>query len=222
MDVNDEIKEVLAKHKSLVYHLESNSLGGELFLPDGDSYEVRIDLDSYPRFFPTVYEVGSRIPIKMDRHIYTDSKACCLTTRAISQILLKTKIKSLLDFIDEIVIRYFENNSFFEINGYYFGQEYSHGKQGIMEAYKDILQIDDAIQVAKALIQVSDNKSLKLHQNCYCSSGRRLRKCTNGKHLMNFRKLFLIEKDVIKSDLQSFEEEIDKYLKSKSDSQSDM
>lgn len=220
MEINDEIQEVLGNHKNLVYHLESNSLCGELFDPDGDSYEVKIELGNYPKFFPTVYEVGGRIPRKANRHIYTDTGSCCFTTAAKSQILLKTKIKSLLNFVNEIVIRYFENNSFYEINGFYFGQEYSHGKDGIIEAYKDILQIDDTIQVAKTLIQASNEKPLKIHQNCYCGSGRRLRKCTNGKHLINYRKLFLIDKEVIKLDLKSFEEEIDRFLKSKSDDQS--
>ena len=94
MDISNQIDEVLAKHKGLIYHSEDYTLSGELILPEGDSYELRIVLSQYPRFFPTVYETGGRIPVKMDRHMYTDSGSCCFTTSAKSQILLKTKITS--------------------------------------------------------------------------------------------------------------------------------
>jgi hypothetical protein len=91
MDISKEIKAVLTKHKGLVHHFKNNSLSGELFLPDGDCYDLLIELGSYPKFFPTVYETGGRIPIKMDRHMYTDTSSCCFTTGAKSQVLLKTK-----------------------------------------------------------------------------------------------------------------------------------
>ena len=87
MDISNQIDEVLAKHKGLIYHLEENALSGELVLPEGDNYEIRIVLEQYPQFFPMVYETGGRIPVKMDRHMYTDSGSCCFTTSAKSQIL---------------------------------------------------------------------------------------------------------------------------------------
>lgn len=212
MEINDQIKNVLDKHVSLTFCSENNTLSGVLFLPDGDNYEVLIELDPYPEFFPTVYETEGRIPKKMDRHIYPESGSCCFTTRAKSQVLLKTKVTTLLKFIDEIVIKYFENNSFYEINKSYFGEEYSHGPQGIIEGYKDILKIDDTIKVARAIHQATNNKSLKIHQNCYCGSGRRLRKCANGKHINYLRNLYLIDKTTLNYDLSNFKEAIDEYL----------
>lgn len=213
MHLNEQINEVLDFHDGLVFNSISNTLEGELFLPDGDSYEVLIDLKNYPRFFPNVHEIGGRIPWKMDRHIYPDSGSCCFTTRAKSQILLKTVVKSLLDFIDEILIRYLENNSFYELNGSYYTEEYSHGKMGIIEGYKDTLQIDDSIKVAKTLIRVAKSKKLVIHENCYCDSGRRLRKCFKGKHLNNLRKLHLVDKVILNQDLINFNEAIEVYLK---------
>lgn len=212
MLIEEQIEEVLDSYNRLSYNSANNSLVGELFLPDGDSYEVNIELGNYPNLFPTVYETGGRIPKKMDRHIYPDSGSCCFTTRAKSQILLKTIIKSLLNFIDEILIPYLENNSYYEINKKYFTEEYSHGKYGIIEGYKDILQIDDTIKVAKAIVRAVKNKKLIVHQNCYCGSGKRLRKCYRGKHLNNLRKLYLVDKSVLNQDLNSFKEEIEAYL----------
>jgi len=213
MQIDQQIVEVLNKHNSFLYSEEDNTLSGSLLLPDGDSYEVVVELEPYPKFFPTVYETGGRIPKKMDRHIYPEPGSCCFTTTAKSQILLKTKITTLLRFMDEVVVKYFENNSFYEINKKYFGEEYSHGYNGIIEGYKDILKIDDVIIVAKTINQAINEKSLKLHQNCYCGSGRRLRKCVRGVHLNNLRNLYLIDKNVLRNDLLKFEEAIDAHLK---------
>ena len=222
MHLKKQIDEVLDSHNGLVFNSISNTFKGELFLPDGDSYEVLINMNSYPRIFPTVYEIGGRIPIKMDRHVYPDSGSCCFTTSAKAQILLKTVVKSLLDFIDEILVRYLENNSYYELNNSYYTDEYSHGKLGVIEGYKDILQIDDSIKIAKTLIKVLKSKKLVLHQNCYCDSGKRLRKCHRGKHLSNLRKLYMVDKEILNQDLNSFNEAINVYIeeqKNKKDTQ---
>ena len=215
MRIEEQIKEVLDFHNGLVFNSNINTFQGELFLPDGDSYEVTINLKNYPNIFPTVHEIGGRIPRKMDRHVYPDSGSCCFTTRAKSQILIKTVVKSLLDFIDEILIRYLENNSYYELNNRYYTEEYSHGRLGIIEGYKNILGIDDKIKIARTLINATKNKKLLIHQNCYCDSGRRLRKCLKGKHLSNLRKLYMVDEEILKQDLNSFSEAIDTYLEEK-------
>jgi hypothetical protein len=212
MLIEEQINEVLDLHDGLVFNSINNTFEGELFLPDGDSYDVLININSYPNTFPTVHEIGGRIPKKMDRHIYPNSGSCCFTTRAKSQILLKTVVKSLLDFIDEILVRYLENNSYYELNNRYYTEEYSHGKLGIIEGYKDILQVDDSIKVARALIKVVKSKKFVIHQNCYCDSGKKLRKCHRGIHLSNLRKLYMVDKEILKQDLNSFNEVINVYL----------
>ncbi|WP_339916933.1 hypothetical protein [Yeosuana marina] len=204
MDISKEIEEVLLKHQGLVYHLESNSLSGELFLPHGDSYDLIIKLEPYPKFFPWVYEVGGRIPIKMDRHIYTDTGSCCFTTAAKSQILLKTKITSLIKFIDEIVVRYFENNSYYEINRTYYYDEYDHGSRGVVQSYQDILEISDTKSIGRLMLQRLQNKKLTIRDLCYCNSGQSLKKCSYGSHCYNYRLFRMIDKDVLYNDLKHF------------------
>lgn len=204
MDISKEIEDVLSYHNGLVYHLESNSLSGELFLPDGDSYDVVLKLDMYPEFFPTVLEVGGRIPNKLDRHMYTDSGSCCFTTAAKSQVLLKTKIKSLLYFIDEIVIRYFQNNSYYEINNKYFYDEYDHGSMGIVQSYQDILGVNDIKSIITLMLQRLQNKKLSIRDLCYCNSGQSLKKCSSGLHCKNYRLFRMIDKKLIHSDLIHF------------------
>tara|TARA_R110002096_G_scaffold278936_1_gene473091 strand:+ start:36 stop:671 length:636 start_codon:yes stop_codon:yes gene_type:complete len=204
MDISREIEAVLTKHKGLVHHLNSNSLSGELFLPDGDCYELVIELDSYPKFFPKVYETGGRIPVKMDRHMYTDTGSCCFTTGAKSQILLKTKITSLLKFVDEIVIRYLENNSYYEINNEYCYEEYDHGSMGVVQSYQDILEITDAKSIGILMLQRLKNKKLSIRDLCYCNSGQSLKKCNSGLHCKNYRLFRMIDKDVLYNDLKHF------------------
>jgi len=205
MDISNQIDEVLAKHKGLIYHSEDDSLSGELVLPEGDSYELRIVLDSYPQFFPKVYETDGRIPVKMDRHMYTDTGSCCFTTSAKSQILLKTKITSLLKFVDEIVVRYLENNSFYEINGKYCYGEYNHGSMGIVQSYQDILGITDIKIIGRLMVQRLQNKKLRIKDLCYCNSNQSLKKCHNGLHCNNYRLFRMIDKDVLYNDLHHIE-----------------
>lgn len=221
MLIKEQINEVLDFYDGLVFNSINNTFEGELFLPDGDTYDVLININSYPNTFPKVHEIGGRIPKKMDRHIYPESGSCCFTTVAKSQILLKTVVKSLLDFVDEIIIPYLENNSYYELNNRYYTEEYSHGKLGIIESYKDILQIDDTIKVAKILLKVAKSKKLVIHQNCYCESGRKLRKCYRGKHLNNLRKLYMVDKNVLMNDLYSFNEAIDNYFEDKKNKEKD-
>lgn len=200
MLANKEIQEVLDKHVDLVYDQENDSLTGELWITNDDSYFVEIELEGYPKFLPKVYEVGERIPRKLDRHIYSDTGSCCFTTAAIGQILLKTEIGSLLEFIDKIVVPYFWNNSFFELNDCYYDEEYSHSL-GVIEGYRDILKIDNDLLIARTISRWLENGKQKVHEPCYCGSGAPMKKCTNGLHDRGYRLLRKVDKDVAKHDL---------------------
>ena len=204
MDIRHEIEVVLKKYPALVHHLENNSLSGELFLPDGDSYEILIFLNNYPDHFPIVIETGGRIPKKLDRHIYTDRGSCCFTTAAKAQILLRTKITSLVKFIDEIVIRYFQNNSFYELNNKYCFEEYEHGALGVVQSYQDILGVKSLSVIVKLILQRLKNSKLTLRDLCFCNSGQSLKKCNSGLHCKNYRTFRMIDKSVLFNDLDHF------------------
>ncbi len=201
MDINVEIEDVLLNHPSLNYDTEKNHLEGELFISDNDSYELIIDLNSYPKSFPIVYETGERIPKKMDRHIYTDTGSCCFTTRAKAQILLRTKVKSLLIFINNIVIPYLQNNSYFEINKKYKTAEYSHGPLGAVESYRDILDLEIDMLIAQLIYRRVKGEKLSIRDACYCGSGIPLKKCNKGKHDKCYRAFRKIDKEILEGDL---------------------
>lgn len=204
MDIKSQIEEVLAHYRGLSYNEINNSIDGELFISKDDSYDISMLLAPFPKHFPVVFEMGERIPRKVTRHIYSDTGSCCLSTQAKAQVLLKTQITSLYLFVKEIVVPYFQNNSFFEINGHYNGDEYSHNKMGIIEGYRDILQTNNDLQIARLIYNRINHKKIKLHAPCYCGSGLSIKKCNHARHYICYKKFRKIDLEVLQNDLPLF------------------
>ncbi len=200
MDISKQIEEVTNNFPALVFSSAENELTGQLFVSSSDNYDVVIRINGFPREFPHVFEVGERIPPKADRHIYKNSGRCCLTTRAKEQVLLKTKIKSLNDFISLIVVPFFQNNSYYEINKCYKEGEYSHGVPGVIDAYQEILRLDKKSSIVEPM-EMLRSKDLGKNDPCYCNSGVTLKKCNNGLHLLGYRDFKLIDLEIIDDDL---------------------
>lgn len=201
MDIENQVKEVLTFFKGLTYNEVEKKIIGRIYILNEDYYEVEINFTDFPNSLPVVKELLTRIPIKADRHTYTDSGSLCFTTRANAEILLKTKIKTLKDFINHILIPYLRNNSYYEIHNKYFSNEYSHGTLGVMESYKDILLINDNYKIVKVIYDRIQGDKIKIKDKCYCESGLSLKKCQNGKHEINYRKFKLIKVETLTNDL---------------------
>lgn len=204
MEFKSQIKEVLLHYPELSFNEISNSINGELFISKDDSYDVSIELEPYPKHFPRVFEIGERIPRKVTRHIYSDIGSCCLSTQAKAQILLKSQIKTLYSFVKEIVIPYFHNNSYFEINALYKTDEYSHNKLGIVEGYRDILQTNNDYLIAQLMLNRIEHKRLRMSDKCYCGSGEKIKKCNDFKHYTCYKSFRKIDIDILKNDLIIF------------------
>jgi len=212
MDIKDQINDVLKNYHGLKYDPDSNSFSGKICITSNDCYEVVVDLSKYPTLFPIVYEVGERIPQKMDRHKYSNSDACCFTTFAKAQILLKTKISTLLTFIKEIVIPYFKSNSFFELNGYYTNSTYSHGLNGVIEGYKDILHLPvnaNEFLISNIIQDRLKGKVLSIKDKCFCGSGLSLKRCCNGHHDTAYRNFKKIDKVLLHADFDQIMKRIE-------------
>lgn len=204
MEFKSQISDVLKYFPNLSFNEINNSFDGELFISKDDSYDVSIELEPYPKHFPRVFETGERIPRKVSRHIYSDSGSCCLSTKAKAQILLKTQIKTLYLFVKEIVVPYFQNNSYFELTGHYKTKEFSHNKLGIIEGYRDILQTNNDYHIAQVILHRIERKKLKMHDLCYCGSGQFIKRCNNGKHYNCYKVFRKIDIDVLQNDLIVF------------------
>lgn len=197
---NKQIEEVLKSFPKLSYSEQNSEFIGELFITETDFYEVKVNILNFPREFPFVYEIGERIPQKADRHIYPNSGRCCLTTTAKEQVLLKTKIHTLKDFILLIVIPFFQNNSYYEIKRKYKEGEYSHGVLGLIEAYRDILQLDDLKNVP-IVLEFLLSRNIQNNEPCFCGSDLPLKKCKGKHHLTAYKSFCLIDKPIVENDL---------------------
>lgn len=204
MELKDQIFEVINRFPQLSYNEINNSIEGELFISKDDSYHVLMDLKPYPKYFPKVFELDERIPKKVARHIYSDSESCCFTTQAKSQIFLKTTITSLYLFVKEVAIPYFQNNSYYEINGKYKTLEYSHNGMGVIEGYRDILQTSNDRNIAVLMFQRIKGTKLRLHDLCYCGSKQVLKKCESGKHFSCYKEFRKIDLEQLISDMKPF------------------
>lgn len=184
MDITEQIKEVLGEHINLTFNSEINMFHGALIVDkqDNDKYYINIDISGFPTKFPKVWEIAERIPRKADRHINTKTDlSCCFTTLANEEILLKTKIHTLHDFINFIVIPYFQNNSYYESNRIYKFGEYSHFPElSTYETYKEILNLDNIYKIREVLHgKLIYNTKYRPNDNCFCGSNQKLKKCKN-------------------------------------------
>jgi len=195
-DITKQIHDI--KNRYNFNQSESEVLCGELNIdPLGtDIYSLIINISTFPNQFPIVQEVGDRIPCNMDRHINTDG-TLCFTTEAKAQIILRKKVKTLLDFFEYILIPFLQNNSYYEIHKEYLNGEYKHGLVGIFESYADIIDIDNLGLLIDILLLRLDDKKFLRNDICFCGSGKKVKNC----HLNGYNDLFLIDNSIIKSDL---------------------
>lgn len=193
----NQIQDVLNNYKNLKYIEDDCYFIGELTVDDSDNdiYKVKIDPGPFPILFPIVWEIGQRIPPTVDRHIYSANNSLCFTTSAKQQILLKTKIKSLLQFLDEILIKFLQNNSYFELNGKYLNGEYHHGAIGILGAYSDILYTNNYALILEMLYLRKAKKKFGRNEECFCGSNK-IKKC----HLKMYKDLFYVDDSIIEND----------------------
>lgn len=198
MRMNDEVKKVLEKYPTLEYDEVSNTFMGTIEPFPDDTYELRIELKNWNHTFPEVFELGERIPNKLDRHIYSKGNFC-FTTQAKEQVLLGTLIKKLVQFIEYILIPYLKNNSYYEIQKKYKFGEYSH-TEGTLQGYKEILQIENKKTILKTLFNSWHGNYLKNTDFCYCESGQKLGKCANRKHQQAYNKFKLLSIERIQQD----------------------
>ena len=200
MDIKKEVALVISLHNGLEYSETENTLIGKLNISEYDSYMLKINLTHYPNVFPDVEEIDERIPKKANRHVYEDSGTLCFTTRAISQILLKTKIKTLFDFITHILIPYLENNSFYEINKRYVEDEFAHGVRGVLDGYIDVLGISGDFRILKIINDAIQGRFSTKSGVCYCGSNKSLKTCHSGTHYRKYKKFLMIERDTLMND----------------------
>jgi hypothetical protein len=138
-----------------------------------DRYQVEIRFRrDYPKTLPVVEEIGGRIPRTADRHVSADGTACLL----VPEEWLLAADQSFKAFLDGPMKSFFIGQLLVEAGKPWpFGQR-SHGYDGLIEAYMELLGISDPIRVV-AYFDCLRRTALKGHFECPCGSKKRLRNC---------------------------------------------
>ncbi len=159
--------------------LEFTASSGGVAIEDAFSIEILIPAD-YPCTPPIAKEVGNRIPKEF--HKYQNNSLCLAAPLEVRKVFAENR--SLVGFIEELLIHYLYNYVIWEKTGTAPFGELSHGVKGKIEYYKERLRVSSDIQVLSLLRVVAEN-NYRGHLPCPCGSGKRMRHC-HGNLLMEF------------------------------------
>lgn len=145
-----------------------------------DAFDIEMLIPSnYPKALPVVRETGYRIPRQF--HINLDDNTLCLAAPLAVKIQFSLD-KTLLGFIENLIIPFFFNYIQFQKSGILPFGELSHGAEGVLEFYKDYFDCNNSETVLK-LLRILIMQDYRGFSKCPCNSGRNLRNC-HGRQLI--------------------------------------
>lgn len=135
----------------------------------------------YPRTVPVLICDQREIPWTLDRHVFPQSGKACLCVESEYGHHWPNG-SDLTDFLNRLVVPYFVAQHYYDLHGTWPKyRDRSHGREGILEAYRDMLKplgasVDEKVihDVMKLMGSVGE---LRGHRICPCGSGRKLKRC---------------------------------------------
>jgi hypothetical protein len=141
-----------------------------------DSYKLKIvPTTDYPNQFPNVFEIGGRIPINIDWHVYPDDGHCCISSIPEEILICKNGI-SLNSFIENQLKPYLFNQKYREVHGFFL-KERPHGNKGNIQFFIEVFQTNDLTTIVKWLIFIRQRNEPNRVSKCFCGSSQKYRKC---------------------------------------------
>jgi len=141
-----------------------------------------IDLEvpgNYPRGIPWLWCKRAEIPWEIARHVYPNGRACLCVSSEYRKHWPPGS--DLTDFLSILVRPYLVGQAYYQDHGRWPpGRERSHGVEGIIEAYRDLLTPVGAVtpQMIENFVRLLARRTdPKGHEPCPCGSGKRLRNC---------------------------------------------
>jgi len=152
------------------YHFSGERDGVEL---SGD-FHLRLEFpQEYPDLLPVVYEDGQTIPSQYHRNPDT---ALCLGTPAELHVLF-SKSPCLKTFMTEIVNPYLYRWLAFS-RGDTLWEDRSHGVDGLLEGYRDLLGLKNTSLVRDSLLFIlTHHRDYRSNLPCPCGSGEKTKQC---------------------------------------------
>lgn len=148
-----------------------------------DRFQIEVEIHpDFPNETPRVWELGGRIPRIVDRHTYTNGGSCLLVPE--EWLVRPCEERTLLSFFEGPVHNYFLYQCFAELGMDWPHGERPHGFKGVLEAFSELLGIEDPVQLLNFL-KLLTHEQIKGHWDCPCGSGKILRRC----HIERIREL---------------------------------
>lgn len=135
--------------------------------------ELRVP-PNFPKEIPILREIGGRVPCIPDRHTNSNGDSCPLVPE--EWLLLPREKRTVLTFLDGPVRNFFLFQALKERGQPWPWGERSHGRQGLLEAYGELVGMRTETAIVKCLGYLTAKK-IKGHWSCPCGSGRSLRDC---------------------------------------------
>jgi SEC-C motif len=140
-----------------------------------DRYSIEVKIpDNYPIDMPIVKEVSGRIAWSMNDHINGDGSICLFVSDERWRHFPPGA--RLIDFLNGPVRNFFLGLSLRRLGAEWPFGERSHGADGILESYYELLDTTET-QVVRAYLHYLSKKVIKGHWSCPCGSGKKLRNC---------------------------------------------
>lgn len=144
-----------------------------------DRYSISIVLlPEFPDMLPIVRETGGRIPWHEDRHVERDGRACVMIEE--DRWWCFPAGSSILDFISVPVANFFLSQSCFEEHREWPLGEWEHGIDGIVQYYRWLIGTESDFTVYRFLCVLA-KRDIKLHYECPCGSGKKIKRCCHTK-----------------------------------------
>jgi hypothetical protein len=157
----------------------------EGYEPIEDEFELRWDvLEGFPKRIPLVFETKGRIPVGYHK---LENGALCLGS-PIRQRMILADHPTLSGFVEDLVVPYLYNRSYFEKHDCLPVGELEHGSPGLIEDYQQLFGVESG-EACLGMLQMLGLKKRNANKKpCPCGSGLRVGKCHN-KVLKPFRNL---------------------------------
>lgn len=158
---------------------------------DRDFYQIEIKFPAdYPESLPIVKEVSGAIKrvaaarkIANLRDLHINSyREICLCARPLERRYFP-KGAGIDVFLNNLVIPYFYNLSYFLRTGRFSGGDYSHAGKGLKEFYSDEFGLKGDQQIRIAVEYLAKNSEIKGHWLCPCGSNKKIKDCC--RHLLD-------------------------------------
>jgi hypothetical protein len=153
-----------------------------------DSYDLRIEVGSYPEALPVVFETGGRIPRRMDEHVFESSGRLCLGSELRLRQILGPNL-NLMTFAEQCVVPFLYAATRRVSEGRYVFGELPHGRAGLFEDYQVILGVQGEPAVRAALRILAIKRSTADGHPCPCGCGKRLAQCAYRDRIEALRQL---------------------------------